>query len=141
MPIAVPIIDAALKIIDKVIPDKEARDKAKIELLKEENRQELESVRTDLSLILAEANSQDKWTSRARPTFLYLMYACIVLCFLGAIIGIWWPNQVDTAATNLQHLLIAIPDSLWWLFGAGYLGYTGGRTFEKWRDASRSRKV
>jgi len=141
MAIPIPIIDAALKIIDKVIPDKEARDKAKIELLKEENRQELESVKADLSAIMMEAGSSDKWTARARPTFLYLMYFCIILCFVGAVIGIWWPNQVDTAATNLQHLLLAIPESLWWLFGAGYLGYTGGRTFEKWKDASRIRKT
>ncbi len=26
-----------------------------------------------------------------------------------------------------------MPESLWWLFGAGYLGYTGARSFDKWR--------
>lgn len=142
MAIPIPVIDAALKIIDKVIPDKEAREKAKLELLKEENRNTLEEVKTDLSAIIAEANSSDKWTSRARPSFLYLIYICILLCFLGAIIGIWWPEQVETAAYNLQNLLLAIPESLWWLFGAGYLGYTGGRTFDKWKATNeRGRKV
>lgn len=134
MAIPIPIIDAALKIIDKVIPDKEAREKAKLELLKEENRNTLEEVKTDLSAIIAEANSSDRWTSRARPSFLYLIYLCILMCFLGAIVGIWWPEQVETAAYNLQNLLLAIPESLWWLFGAGYLGYTGGRTFDKWKQ-------
>lgn len=134
MAIPVPIIDAALKIIEKVIPDKDAREKAKLELLKEENRSTLEEVKTDLSAIVAEANSSDKWTSRARPSFLYLMYFCILLCFFGAIIGIWFPTHVETAAYNLQNLLLAIPESLWWLFGAGYLGYTGGRTFDKWKQ-------
>jgi hypothetical protein len=137
MPIPIPIIDAALKIIDKVIPDKEAREKAKLELLKEDNRQVLEEVKTDISAIIAEANSSDKWTSRARPSFLYLMYFCIIMCFVGGIIGIWFPTQIQEAAKNLNSLLNAIPESLWWLFGAGYLGYTGGRTFDKWKQTKK----
>jgi len=28
-------------------------------------------------------------------------------------------------------VLGAIPENLWWLFGAGYLGYTGARSFDK----------
>ena len=32
---------------------------------------------------------------------------------------------------------IGIADSLWWLFGAGYLGYTGARSFDKWRGVTR----
>jgi len=137
MPIPIPIIDAALKIIDKVIPDKEAREKAKLELLKEDNRQVLDEVKTDISAIIAEANSSDKWTSRARPSFLYLMYFCIIMCFVGGIIGIWFPAQIQEAAKNLNSLLNAIPESLWWLFGAGYLGYTGGRTFDKWKQSKK----
>jgi len=137
MPIPIPIIDAALKIIDKVIPDKEAREKAKLELLKEDNRQLLDEVKTDISAIIAEANSSDKWTSRARPSFLYLMYFCIIICFVGGIIGIWFPAQIQEAAKNLNSLLNAIPESLWWLFGAGYLGYTGGRTFDKWKQSKK----
>ena len=137
MPIPIPIIDAALKIIDKVIPDKEAREKAKLELLKEDNRQVLDEVKTDISAIIAEANSSDKWTSRARPSFLYLMYFCIIMCFVGGIIGIWFPTQIQEAAKNLNSLLNAIPESLWWLFGAGYLGYTGGRTFDKWKQSKK----
>ena len=73
------------------------------------------------------------WTSRARPTFLYVMYAAIGLCFGGGVLGIWWPDHVTTAAQNIGNLLGAIPDDLWWLFGAGYLGYTGARSFDKWR--------
>ena len=141
MPIPIPIIDAALKIIDKVIPDKEAREKAKLELLKEDNRQVLEEVKTDISAIIAEANSSDKWTSRARPSFLYLMYFCIIMCFVGGIIGIWFPTQIQEAAKNLNSLLNAIPESLWWLFGAGYLGYTGGRTFDKWKQTKKGQKL
>jgi len=42
-----------------------------------------------LSAIMAEANSHDPWTSRARPTFLYVIYGVILLSVIGSIIGIW----------------------------------------------------
>lgn len=65
------------------------------------------------------------------------IYVVILLCVAGAVIGIWWPDHVATAASNLTNLLQAIPESLWWLFGAGYLGYTGSRSFDKWKAAGR----
>ena len=46
-------------------------------------------------------------------------------------------EQVFQAAENLSKLLNAVPESLWWLFGAGYLGYTGARSFDKWRGVPR----
>jgi ABC-type dipeptide/oligopeptide/nickel transport system permease subunit len=77
--------------------------------------------------------------SRARPTFLYVIYTCIGMCFVGAIAGVFYPEQVTTAAQNLTNLLAAIPESLWWLFGASYLGYTGGRSFDKYQRARQGR--
>ena len=53
------------------------------------------------------------------------------------IIGIWWPTHVFQAAENLNKLLGAVHESLWWLFGAGYLGYTGARSLDKWRGPVR----
>ena len=50
---------------------------------------------------------------------------------------LWWPTHVFQAAENLNKLLGAVPESLWWLFGAGYLGYTGARSFDKWRGPAR----
>jgi hypothetical protein len=64
------------------------------------------------------------------------MYAVILGCIVGGIIGIWWPRHVAQAAENVGALLAAIPESLWWLFGAGYLGYTGARSFDKWRGTA-----
>jgi hypothetical protein len=64
------------------------------------------------------------------------MYAVILGCLGGGIVGIWWPAQVATAAQNVSGLLTAIPESLWWLFGAWYLGYTGARSFDKWRGTA-----
>ena len=128
------IIGSVAKLLDKIIPDPAQRDAAKLELLKAENQQVLTEMQTQLSAILAEANSADPWTSRARPSFLYVMYFMIVSCVLGGIIGIWYPDQTQQAATNINALLKAIPSDLYTLFGLGYLGYTGARSFDKWRS-------
>ena len=125
--------DTIGKVLDRVLPDPVARDKARAELTRLQQEGALDEARAQLAAILAEAASSDPWTSRARPAFLYVMYAVILGCLAGGIVGIWWPAHVATAAQNVAALLGAIPESLWWLFGAGYLGYTGARSFDKWR--------
>jgi hypothetical protein len=78
MPILESLIGPIASIIDKMIPDKEARARAKLKLLKLEGTQELESIEARMTTIVAEANSRDPWTSRARPSFLYVMYVMIL---------------------------------------------------------------
>ena len=51
------LIGPIASIIDKVIPDKAARDKAKLELLKLEGSQELDQIEARMTAIVAEANS------------------------------------------------------------------------------------
>jgi hypothetical protein len=69
------------------------------------------------SNIRAEAGSGDKFTSRARPTFLYIC---------NAVIG--W-NYIIAPLFGRQPL--ALPEPLFWLFGSVMLGYTGARSWEK----------
>ena len=78
MPLIESLIGPIASIIDKIIPDKEARAKAKLELLALEGSQELKAIEARMSAIVAEAQSADPWTSRARPSFLYVMYAMIL---------------------------------------------------------------
>ncbi|MCA3070912.1 MAG: hypothetical protein ING77_18620 [Rhodocyclaceae bacterium] len=40
-------------------------------------------MRVSLSAILAEVASGDPWTSRARPTFLHVIYGVILLSVVG----------------------------------------------------------
>ena len=124
-------------VLDKIIPDAAQRDAAKLDLMKAQQAGKLDDTRTQLSAILAEASSADPWTSRARPTFLYVFYALLILCVIGGILGIWWPDRVTTAAQNIASLMAALPEELWWVFGVGYLGYTGARSFDKRRGVTR----
>ena len=72
------------KLLDKIIPDPQARDRAKLELLQLQGTQEMEALKAQLSAILAEAGSTDPWTSRARPSFLYVMYVIILWAISAA---------------------------------------------------------
>ncbi len=67
--------------------------------------------------IQAEEKSGDKYTSRARPTF---MYICELL--------ILWNYAV---VPLFKQAPVTLPDPLFWLFGSAILGYTGARTWEK----------
>jgi len=124
-------------IIDKVIPDKEARDRAKLELLKMEGTQELEQIRTRMSAIVAEANSIDPWTSRARPGFLYVMYIMILWALPMGLIAAFRPEAAKSIAAGINAYLGGLPEPLYALFGTGYLGYTAARQWGKTKGSDR----
>jgi len=119
------------KLIDKIIPDPRARDAAKLELLKLQGSQELEAVRVQMSAIIAEAGSTDPWTSRARPSFLYVMYAIILWAIPMGLIAATQPEMAKNIAAGMNAYLGGIPEPLWTLFGTGYLGYTVARQWGK----------
>ncbi|NDE90868.1 MAG: hypothetical protein EB059_06995 [Alphaproteobacteria bacterium] len=121
------------KLLDRIVPDEKARANAKLELLKSENQQLVTEMQASLSAIVTEGASQDPWTSRARPSFLYVIYITILSCFIGGIFGIWYPQETQQASVNINALLRAIPQDLYHLFGMGYLGYAGARSFDKWK--------
>jgi hypothetical protein len=125
------LIGPIASIIDKVIPDKEARDRAKLELVKLEGSQELESIQARLSAILAEAKSPDPWTSRARPSFLYVMYALLLWAVPMGLIAAFRPGAAHAIATGMNAYLNGLPEPLYALFGTGYLGYTAARQWGK----------
>ena len=131
------LIGPVSQIIDKIIPDKEARDRAKLELLKMEGSQELEQVRVQMSAILAEARSTDPWTSRARPSFLYVMYLLLLWSIPMGLIAAIRPEAARDIATGTNAYLSGIPEPLYALFGTGYLGYTVTRQWGKIRGVEK----
>lgn len=130
------IFDFGAKLVDKLFPNAAERDIAKLELIKMQQSGELALVQTQLSAILAEANSVDPWTSRARPSFMYVIYILILMGVPMGFVSAWKPDVAVAVAHGLQLWLAAIPDSLYTLFGVGYLGYTGSRTLEKVKGVS-----
>ncbi len=131
------ILSPVTKLIDKIIPDPKARDAAKLELLKLQGTQELEAVRTQLSALIAEAQSPDPWTSRARPSFLYVMYAIILWSIPMGLIAAVQPQMARDIAGGMNAYLNGIPPPLWALFGTGYLGYTAARQWGKARGTDQ----
>lgn len=67
--------------------------------------------------IRAEAASGDKFTSRARPTFLYVVETILLWNYI--------------VVPMFHQVPVELPEPLFWLFGSGFLGYTGARTWEK----------
>lgn len=113
----------------KLAPEK----KAEISLALEQNKHELAKMELELRAkeqdaitkeveaasanIRAEAMSGDRYTSRARPSFIYMMLI-IMICnyIIFPIIG---------------RDVLSFPEALFWLFGSVMLGYTGARSWEK----------
>lgn len=131
MPLIQILIGPLAAIIDKIIPDPKARDAAKLELLKLEGSQEMDAVRLQMSAILAEAQSADPWTSRARPSFLYVMYAMILWALPMGLLAAVRPQAALDIAAGMNAYLNGLPEPLYALFGTGYLGYTAARQWGK----------
>ena len=137
MPIIDSLIGPIASIIDKIIPDKEARARAKLELLKLEGTQEMQLIEAQLKAIVAEAQSIDPWTSRARPSFLYVMYALILFSVPMGVIAAFDPITSRAIGEGMTRYLAGLPESLYALFGTGYLGYTAARQWGKVRGVER----
>ena len=128
-----------LKAIRAAITGKEPLDATKaaeLALKAQELDAQLET--TKLSIAVAEASSQDKWTSRARPSFMYVFYALLItLIIVAPIIGVFFPAEMAQFYVNVKAGFEAVPEAMWWTFSAGYLGYAGVRGFEKVRSATK----
>lgn len=122
MPLLEALIGPVSSLIDKVIPDKKARDQAKLELAE---------IQARLSAIVAEANSHDPWTSRARPSFLYVIYVLLLWSLPMGLLAAFSPQTAKDIAQGINAYLAGLPEPLYALFGTGYLGYTAARQWGK----------
>lgn len=125
------IVSAGLRIIDKVIPDAAARDAAKLELLKQQQAGSLEEIKISLSAIIAEAQSADPWTSRARPSFLYVVYILLLWSIPMGVLAVLNPVAADNFTLGFKSWLAALPEPILALFGTVMTGYVLGRSWEK----------
>ena len=83
------------------------------------------------SALVAEANAADRWTARARPSFLYVMYALLLWSIPMGLIAAVRPAAAQAIARGMTAYLNGLPEPLYALFGTGYLGYTVAREWGK----------
>jgi len=130
-PILGGVLQAGFNLIDSLYTSDEEKSEAKLKLQVLAQNGELKKLEIGMSAIIAEANSSDPWTSRARPSFLYVMYLMILTAIPMGILAAFQPEIAERIATGLQMWLEAIPEALWALFGVGYSGYAVSRTYDK----------
>lgn len=106
-----------------------ADKKAEIMLKMQELESEIEKSR--LSVMIAEASSQDKFTSRARPTMLYVVYILILFAVPMGFLHAIYPGTSENVITGFKLWLEAIPPRIIDLFEYVLLGYIAGRSTEK----------
>jgi hypothetical protein len=139
--LAGPLLEMGATIIDRVFPDKEkqAAERAQAELALAQLAQDgkIKEMATSMSAIIAEAQSPDPWTSRARPSFMYVMYVMILMAIPMGVLAAFKPDLAVAIANGMKAWLNAIPEELYTLFGVGYLGYAGARMFEKRAGVSK----
>lgn len=119
------------KDLREAIVGKEMTPELQVQLQTKVMDLELAATNAQMEMITAEAKSSDPWTSRARPSFLYIIYLILLMLMLGAIIGIFYPTHMEQFFINVGKAFSALPEAMWATFAAGYLGYTGARMSEK----------
>lgn len=120
-------------VLDKLIPDPVERDKARAELLKAQQSGEFKELEARMEAIVMEAKSTDPWTSRARPSFLYVMYVLILGAIPMGFLHAFEPTLAANVVEGFGGWLGAIPAELWGMFTLGYLGYASNRSNDKAR--------
>lgn len=107
------------RVVDRVLPERMSEEEKRT--LSQE--MELELLRSQTDIIQAEAQSDDRYVSRARPTFLYIGYLVLIFNF------ILLPLLQFATGSTINPIIF--PEGFWYLFGTGYLGYTGFRSADK----------
>lgn len=131
------LFDFGGKLLDKLIPDPEKKAAAQLELLKLQQSGELEEMRVQLSAIIAEAQSPDPWTSRARPSFLYVVYILLLWSIPMGLLSIFRPDAAAAFTAGFKAWMQALPEPVLTLFGVVMTGYVAGRSWEKVRGAAK----
>ncbi len=114
-----PIISKAL---DLIFPDKEKAARAKAMLMTAEAQAELQKMAERVKVITAEAQSEDPWVRRWRPSLMYIFMLILLNNYIiYPYLSLFWE----------QAPMLDIPDQMWNLLMIGVGGYTVGRSVEK----------
>ena len=122
------LLPSIFSIVDKLIPDKEAQAKAKLELLTLSQKGELKELEAVVSIVNAEAKSEHWVVAAWRPITMLVFVAIIANNYLlYPYLSLFWSNAP----------LLTLPSDLWGLLKIGLGGYVVGRSVEKATEAYR----
>jgi len=76
---------------------------------------------------------EDRYIASARPTFLYVIYAILLWSIPIGLLGAVSPAAARNMVAAMTAYFTGLPEPLYTLFGAAYLGYTAARQFGKVR--------
>ena len=76
------------KLADNLFTSDEEQDKAKRQLPNRQQEGKLKAVEQQISLVTSDSQSKDPWTSRARPSFLYVFYILLLWAIPTGILSI-----------------------------------------------------
>lgn len=79
----------------------------------------------------------DRWITRARPGFLYVLYVLLLWAIPVGLIGAIRPRMAHDMAEAMGAYLAGLPDALYALIGSAYLGYTAARQWGKAQGSDR----
>lgn len=111
-----PLLDFGSKVFDKVFPDPEKANEAKLKLLELAQKGELEELASRTSIIKAEASSEHWIVAAWRP---------ILMLTFGALIVARWLGYSAPGISEAEIL------KLWSIVEFGLGGYIVGRSVEK----------
>jgi hypothetical protein len=137
MPLPDALIAPLATLLDRIIPDPSARAAAQHELVRLDSSHDLEMLKAQLIAIVGDAGSNDPWTRRARPAFLYVMYVLLLWSLPMGLVAAVRPDMATAISQGMTAYLNALPEPLYALFGTGYLGYTAARQWGKVKGVDR----
>lgn len=123
--------------LNKIFPDAAQKATAEALVIKATNDAAVALMQQQMSVMLAEAQSKDPWTSRARPSFLYVMYIMILTAIPMGFVAAFRPDVATSVAQGMRAWLAAIPGEMWTMFGVCFTGYTLSRGYEKVKGAAK----
>lgn len=127
----------AFALIDELFTSDEEREQKKLEFLQLQQSGKLKVMEQKMSVLLADAQSKDPWTSRARPSFLYVFYILLLMGIPMGFLSFFNPEAAQAVAAGFQAWLSAIPEEAWTAFWICFTGYTGARSYEKGKGVTK----
>jgi len=123
-------------ILNRTVKDPKARQKIRGELAQTLAARE-EAASTEIAKIAGTGSvTVDPWIKKARPTFLYVVYAMVFGAIPFGVLYGFAPEFSGRFVEGMALFLKAIPDLVWYLFGSAYLGYSGLRSWDKKNGAA-----